>query len=186
MAFSYTEVAEHSRRSMLQRRALQRASTLNCCCFFRPPQHPFCHLKTVNQNLEVMSNTDSPKSNKDGKTWYEANCHCGAVKYKIKLGEFDLPENQVNSCNCSICTKNGYLLVYPCTEDVVWHEGYDTLKNYRFGKQRFDHKFCSICGSSILIDFHDLMFPGKHAVNVSVPLALGAYLYFFLMGTRHA
>ncbi|MCJ1277220.1 hypothetical protein MMC21_005030 [Puttea exsequens] len=112
-----------------------------------------------------MSNTDSPKSNKDGKTWYEANCHCGAVKYKIKLGEFDLPENQVNSCNCSICTKNGYLLVYPCTEDVVWHEGYDTLKNYRFGKQRFDHKFCSICGSSILIDFHDLMFPGKHAVN---------------------
>lgn len=98
----------------------------------------------------------------EGKVWYEANCHCGDIKYKIKLPSLDT--HQVNSCNCSICTKNGYFLVYPSPDEVVWHLGYDKLKSYRFGRKTFDHKFCPKCGSSILIDFHD---PHKWAINVS-------------------
>ena len=97
----------------------------------------------------------------DGKLWYEANCHCGAVKYKVKLP--NLETHLVTSCNCSICTKNGYFNVYPSPDEVIWHSGYDTLKDYRFGKKKLDHKFCPSCGSSILIDFH---LPDKLAVNV--------------------
>lgn len=47
---------------------------------------------------------------------------------------------------------------------MVFHSGFDTLKDYRFGKKQFDHKFCPDCGSSILIDFHN---PEKWAINVS-------------------
>lgn len=46
---------------------------------------------------------------------------------------------------------------------MIFHSGYDTLKDYRFGRKQFDHKFCPACGSSILIDFHN---PEKMAVNV--------------------
>lgn len=54
------------------------------------------------------------------------------------------------------------MLVYPAPREVVFHSGYDTLKDYRFGKKQFDHKFCPDCGSSILIDFHN---PERLAVN---------------------
>lgn len=55
------------------------------------------------------------------------------------------------------------MLVYPAPREVVFQSGYDTLKDYRFGKKQFDHKFCPDCGSSILIDFHN---PERWAVNV--------------------
>lgn len=96
------------------------------------------------------------------RTSYEASCHCGTVKYSINLP--DLSSHQVNSCNCSICTKNGYLLVYPKPSEVEWHQGYDTLKIYEFGHKRVTHRFCEKCGSSILIDFHN---GEKLGVNVS-------------------
>ncbi|MCJ1390142.1 hypothetical protein MMC18_003000 [Xylographa bjoerkii] len=86
------------------------------------------------------------------KIWYEANCHCGAVRYKVlapRLEDFPFKE-----CNCSICTKNGYVNVYPKHAEVVFHQGFDTLKEYRFGSKQKTQKFCPECGSSILIDFN--------------------------------
>jgi hypothetical protein len=42
-------------------------------------------------------------------TTYEANCHCGAIRYKVTLDDALAPEGvtKVNRCNCSICTKYG-------------------------------------------------------------------------------
>jgi hypothetical protein len=42
-------------------------------------------------------------------TTYEANCHCGAIRYKVTLEDALAPEGteKVNRCNCSICTKYG-------------------------------------------------------------------------------
>ena len=98
----------------------------------------------------------------DARLWYEANCHCGTVKYRISLP--DLSSHQVNCCNCSVCTKDGYLLVYPKPSEVEWLQGFETLKAYEFGHKRVTHRFCEHCGSSILIDFHD---GEKLGVNVS-------------------
>lgn len=83
---------------------------------------------------------------------YPANCHCGAVAYTVQLPSLETYE--VNKCNCSICTKNGYLLVYPSRTSVVFHRGFDHLRSYFFGKKQKPHKFCPTCGSSILIDFN--------------------------------
>ncbi|MCJ1434968.1 hypothetical protein MMC27_004338 [Xylographa pallens] len=102
------------------------------------------------------------------KIWYEANCHCGAVRYKVlvpRLEDFPLTE-----CNCSICTKNGYINLYPKHDEVVFHQGFDTLKGYHFGSKQKTHKFCPECGSSILIDFNgtlDGKFEDAMAVNLN-------------------
>ena len=82
---------------------------------------------------------------------YPANCHCGAVRYTVPIPS--LEEHLVNMCNCSICTHNGYLLVYPPHQKVIFHSGYDHLRLYFFGTKTRAHKFCPTCGSSILIDF---------------------------------
>ncbi len=88
------------------------------------------------------------------KSWHEAACHCHAVKYKVLLPPLYPPtKTWISKCNCSICSKNGYLIVYPLREEVVFTEGYDKLKDYRFATKTRDHKFCPECGSSILIDY---------------------------------
>jgi hypothetical protein len=40
---------------------------------------------------------------------YEANCHYGAIRYKVSLEDALSPEGtgKVNRCNCSICTRYG-------------------------------------------------------------------------------
>ncbi|OAA80232.1 Glutathione-dependent formaldehyde-activating, GFA [Akanthomyces lecanii RCEF 1005] len=94
---------------------------------------------------------------------YKANCHCGRVKFTVALP--DIRNNKVLSCNCSICTKNGYLLVYPKVENVKFISGEDELKSYRFGTATKPHKFCPECGTSILIDFSETEHPMSRAVT---------------------
>lgn len=41
---------------------------------------------------------------------YEAGCHCGYIKFGVTLIPA-LPQTKVLNCNCSACTRFGYLLV---------------------------------------------------------------------------
>ncbi|KAF2005335.1 hypothetical protein P154DRAFT_425222 [Amniculicola lignicola CBS 123094] len=82
---------------------------------------------------------------------YEVTCHCGTVKYSVTLTP-PLPKQKVVSCNCSICTRNAYLLVYPLRRQVTIKSGEDTVKSYSFGSRRFLHQFCARCGSCIFFD----------------------------------
>ncbi|KAJ4369147.1 hypothetical protein N0V83_006231 [Neocucurbitaria cava] len=82
---------------------------------------------------------------------YPASCHCGTIQYSVLLSP-PLPEWKVVSCNCSICSRNGYLLVYPERSQLHMTSGEDQLKNYTFGKKRNLHKFCGRCGSSVFFD----------------------------------
>ncbi|CAJ2508746.1 Uu.00g137720.m01.CDS01 [Anthostomella pinea] len=92
------------------------------------------------------------------KLTYKGNCHCGLVRFTAALP--DIRMGTVNRCNCSICTKNGYLLVYPRVEDVTFvsglgGEGDDSLSVYRFGSGVKPHRFCRRWGTSIFIDFSE-------------------------------
>ncbi|MCJ1258198.1 hypothetical protein MMC24_006029 [Lignoscripta atroalba] len=102
------------------------------------------------------------------KRWYEAQCHCAAVRYKINIPNLD--SHPVLSCNCSICTKNGYLFVYPLREEVVFHQGYDHLKKYEFGKKSKDHLFCPTCGSTVGIDFRGHHHDGGDKLGINIRL----------------
>jgi len=84
---------------------------------------------------------------------YKAQCHCARTKFTVALPPLETGQTKANKCNCSICTKNGYVLVYPLRTDVEFLAGEEELSAYVFGKKGKPHRFCAGCGTSILIDF---------------------------------
>ncbi|MCP3104061.1 GFA family protein [Myxococcus sp. K15C18031901] len=73
---------------------------------------------------------------------YEGGCHCGRVRYEVKL---DLSQ-PVITCNCSICQKSGGMLTFVPTELFTLRSGQDALTDYQFNKKVIHHLFCSSCG----------------------------------------
>ena len=96
---------------------------------------------------DAMSSSEAPVNVR-----YEANCHCGAVRYAVHMPP--LETLKVTNCNCSVCCKNGYLNVYPKRADVVFRSGEDHMQQYLFGEKKCAHKFCPTCGSSLFVDPH--------------------------------
>ncbi|PYI09130.1 hypothetical protein BO78DRAFT_337797 [Aspergillus sclerotiicarbonarius CBS 121057] len=85
---------------------------------------------------------------------HKANCHCGAVRFTVTLSP-PLHEYPVMNCNCSICSRNGYLLVYPNTKDFTLEKGEEVLKDHRFNSRQVRHRFCGQCGSSCFVQLPD-------------------------------
>ncbi|KAF5647483.1 triacylglycerol lipase II precursor [Fusarium sp. NRRL 25303] len=97
--------------------------------------------------LEKLANGGGPE------VTYEAGCHCGYIGLSVALSP-PLPKHEVINCNCSICRRGGYLLVYPAYEKVTWHNDSDKrVSRYQFNTKARDHMFCPKCGASIGIDF---------------------------------
>jgi hypothetical protein len=73
---------------------------------------------------------------------YAGGCHCGAVRFEI-----DAPEEvECHLCNCSICTKSGYLhLIVPASKFRLL-KGQDELTEYTFNTGTARHLFCRVCG----------------------------------------
>lgn len=87
------------------------------------------------------------------KVWLDGCCHCGTVTFKVHHAPLDDPDTRVLLCDCSICTANGYLLIYPERSEIQWSTGWELMRNYRYYSKTRDHKFCAECGSSVCIDF---------------------------------
>lgn len=68
-------------------------------------------------------------------------CHCGTVRFDTTL---DL--DQVNACNCSICSMKGLLLAFVPAERFALRAGEDQLSEYLFHKKTIHHRFCPVCG----------------------------------------
>jgi len=76
-------------------------------------------------------------------------------------------DGPVSCCNCSICSVNGYLMVYPLESNITWESGFDELTTYSFGKKGIAHSFCPTCGTSIGGKSTDPnVFGDNRAVNV--------------------
>ncbi len=71
----------------------------------------------------------------------EGGCHCGAVRFRV-TGDLD----RVASCNCSICSKKGFLHLIVRPENFELLRGKDQLTTYRFGTRTAAHMFCRVCG----------------------------------------
>ena len=70
------------------------------------------------------------------------SCHCGAVRFGFTSGQ----EVELLDCNCSMCSRTGYLhLIIPHT-DFRMLSGADALTAYRFGTGAAEHRFCKTCG----------------------------------------
>lgn len=54
---------------------------------------------------------------------YKASCHCGAFAYDVTTAPLDHESTEVARCNCSICMRNGYLLVYVPNDNITFTSG---------------------------------------------------------------
>lgn len=73
---------------------------------------------------------------------YLGSCHCGAVRFRIEAPA----ELEVERCNCSICSKAGFLhLILPLGRFQLL-SGADQLTTYTFNTGVARHTFCRICG----------------------------------------
>lgn len=72
---------------------------------------------------------------------YSGSCHCGAVKFEVKT---DL--GKVMQCNCSMCSRAGYLLAFVPASQFKLLSGEGAMTDYLFNKKHIHHVFCSTCG----------------------------------------
>lgn len=73
---------------------------------------------------------------------HTGGCHCGRVRFEVVAPAL----LEVTDCNCSICSKAGYLhLIVPKSQFRLL-SGTDALSTYEFNTGTAKHLFCSVCG----------------------------------------
>lgn len=90
--------------------------------------------------------------------WLEGGCHCGRVRFRVRL---EGPREALD-CNCSVCTKKGYLHLIVPKEAFELLSGEDALATYTFGTHVARHRFCSTCG------MHPFYVPRSHPDGIDV------------------
>ncbi len=90
---------------------------------------------------------------------YEGGCHCGRVRFVVRG---DLATAAI--CNCSICTRKGFVhfIVPPADFELI--SGREALATYQFGTRIAQHHFCRTCG------VHPFYIPRSdpHSIDVNV------------------
>lgn len=76
---------------------------------------------------------------------YRGSCHCGRVRFEVE-GEIE----KLGECNCSHCSRKGYLLWFVPREQLRLETPEDALSTYTFNKHVIQHHFCPDCGCAPL------------------------------------
>jgi hypothetical protein len=76
---------------------------------------------------------------------HTVSCHCGRIKFEV-TGEL----RKVTDCNCSICSRAGYLHWYVEPGQVKLLTERQSMASYVW--RTFDrlHHFCPVCGVAVL------------------------------------
>lgn len=91
-------------------------------------------------------------------TLHKGGCHCGKVTFAVEAPEV----LEVSECNCSICSKSGYLhLIVPKSKFNLL-SGQDNLATYTFDTHEAKHLFCKTCG------IKSFYIPRSHPDGISV------------------
>ena len=69
-------------------------------------------------------------------------CHCGKVRFEVLAPA----KPEVLDCNCSICSKTGFLHLIVSKGSFKLISGGDALTAYTFNTGTAKHLFCSVCG----------------------------------------
>lgn len=75
---------------------------------------------------------------------YEGSCHCGKMRYEV-----DAEMQEAVSCNCSLCSRRGYLLWFLPAEKVRLQAPLEDMSYYTFNRHHIKHYFCPACGSGV-------------------------------------
>ena len=91
---------------------------------------------------------------------HRGGCHCGRVRFEVRAPA----AIEVSDCDCSICSRSGYLhLIVPKSRFRLLAGG-DALTSYRFNTGTAQHLFCSVCG--IKSFYVPRSYPEGFSVNV--------------------
>jgi centromere protein V len=77
----------------------------------------------------------------DAVTTMHGGCHCGHVAFEVEG-----PPERISECNCSICTKKGYLHWIVAREKFRLLTPRENLATYTFNTHTAKHHFCPRCG----------------------------------------
>lgn len=72
---------------------------------------------------------------------YKGSCHCGQIAFEVE-GNLE----QAMECNCSHCSRKGYLLWFVPRAQLNLLTAEAGLSTYTFNKHVIKHHFCSRCG----------------------------------------
>lgn len=73
---------------------------------------------------------------------HRGGCHCDRVRFEVQAPA----RVQVFECDCSICSKSGYLHLIVPREHFKLLCGGDALTTYTFNTGTAKHYFCPVCG----------------------------------------
>jgi hypothetical protein len=88
---------------------------------------------------------------------FEGGCHCGKVRFRVRTEALEATD-----CNCSICTKKGFLHLIVTKDAFELLSGADDLATYTFNTGIAKHTFCRHCG------IHAFYTPRSHPDGVDV------------------
>ena len=89
---------------------------------------------------------------------HTGGCHCGRVRFEV-IAPAKL---EVTDCNCSICSKYGYLHLIVPADRFKLLSGRESLSTYSFNTHVAKHFFCSTCGVK------SFYIPRSHPDGISV------------------
>jgi len=92
-----------------------------------------------------------------GAKTYQGSCHCERVRFRV-TGDLA----NVVDCNCSMCTKKGFLHLIVPPADFQLLQGGDELTTYGFNTMVAKHTFCRHCG------VHPFYVPRSHPDKIDV------------------
>jgi hypothetical protein len=92
---------------------------------------------------------------------YRGSCHCGAISFEVE-GKLE----QALECNCSHCSRKGYLMWFLPREKLRLSTPESVLGTYTFNKHVIQHHFCQRCGCAPFAEGTDPKGAATAAVNV--------------------
>jgi hypothetical protein len=88
---------------------------------------------------------------------YQGGCHCGRIRFEVTTNL-----EKVIDCNCSICTKKGFLHLIVEPEQFHLLSSVDAVTLYQFNTKTAKHYFCPVCG------IHSYYIPRSHPDKIDV------------------
>lgn len=76
-----------------------------------------------------------------GMKTHSGSCHCKKVRFEV-VADID----KASACNCSICSRIGWLMLSVAPSQFTLRAGDAAQHDYQFGAKSMHHLFCSTCG----------------------------------------
>jgi hypothetical protein len=91
---------------------------------------------------------------------HTVSCHCGRIKFEVAA-----ELRKVRDCNCSICSRAGYLHWYVEPAQVKLLTERQSMTSYVWRSLNGFHCFCPVCGVAVLRSMVALTQTRRFSVN---------------------